>query len=152
MSIGDQEDEDLKLAMRLSMQQNESPEPKRSKSKDDSGVEGLQEESPEAKSRRIQRELMAAAAEKRMAATSSVDVVKDVDIARPVDEGKGKGKELSSDEGGGKGKELSSDEGGAKDGNPVELPIEEANQLFLMIFGEGVSKDVLAQWCNQGIR
>lgn len=142
MSIGDQEDEDLKLALRLSMQQNESPEPKRSKSEDDSGVEGLQEESPEAKSRRMQRELMAAAAEKRMAATSSVDIVKDVNIASPDDEVKGKGK----------GKELSSDEGEAKNGNPVELPLEEANQLFLMIFGEWVSKDVLAQWCNQGIR
>lgn len=138
MSIADQEDEDLKMALRLSMQQNESPEPKRSKSEEDSGVEGLTEESPEAKSRRVQRELMAAAAEKRMAATSSVDIVKDVKIASPDEEGKGKGLSFDKDE--------------AKDGNAAELPLEEANQLFLMIFGEGVSKDVLAQWCNQGIR
>lgn len=135
MSIADQEDEDLKMALRLSMQQNESPEPKRSKSKEDSGVE----ESSEAKSRLTQRELMAAAAEKRRATVGSVEIVKDVSIAGVDDEGEGKGMDL--------------DENEAKSGNlGMELPVVEANQLFLMIFGEGVSKDVLAQWCNQGIR
>ncbi|KAH6824091.1 ubiquitin interaction motif-containing protein [Perilla frutescens var. hirtella] len=136
MSIADQEDEDLKMALRLSMQQHESPEPKRSKSKEDSGIE----ESPEAKNRRTQRELMAAAAEKRMATVRSVEIVEDVDIATPDDEVSGK--DLSLDE---------AEE--AKIGNSaMELPVVEAEQLFLMIFGEGVSKDVLAQWCNQGIR
>lgn len=135
MSIADQEDEDLKMALRLSMQQNESPEPKRSKSKEDSGVE----ESSEAMNRRTQRELMAAAAEKRRATVGSVEIVKDVSIAGLGDEGEGEGMNL--------------DENEEKSGNlGVELPVAEANQLFLMIFGEGVSKDVLAQWCNQGIR
>lgn len=135
MSIADQEDEDLKMALRLSMQQNESPEPKRSKSKEDSGVE----ESSEAMNRRTQRELMAAAAEKRRATVGSVEIVKDVSIAGLGDEGEGEGMNL--------------DENEEKSGNlGVELPVVEANQLFLMIFGEGVSKDVLAQWCNQGIR
>ncbi|KAL1533497.1 ubiquitin carboxyl-terminal hydrolase MINDY-3-like [Salvia divinorum] len=139
MSIADQEDEDLQMALRLSMQQHESPEPKRSKSKEESGAEDLADESPEAKTRRRQRELMVAAAEKRMVASSSVEVVEDVDIEGPDDEAKGKG--------------VSLDEGEAKNGDSgMELPLDEANQLFSMIFGGGVSKDVLTQWCNQGIR
>lgn len=139
MSIADQEDEDLQMALRLSMQQHESPEPKRSKSKEESGADDSAEESLEAKTRRRQRELMAAAAEKRMAASSSVEVVEDVDIVGPDEEDKGKG--------------VSLDEGEAKDGDSgMELLLAEANQLFSMIFGEGVSKDVLNQWCNQGIR
>lgn len=139
MSIADQEDEDLKMALRLSMQHQYSPEAKRSKSKEDTGAEGSLEESPDVKNKRMQRELMAAAAEKRMAATSSVEIVEDLNIVGPDDEGKGK--------------HVSLDEGEAKNGNSgMELPVAEANQLFSMIFGDGVSKDVLAQWCNQGIR
>lgn len=141
--MADQEDEDLKMALRLSMQHHESPEPKRSKSKEDSGVGGEAppppEESPEVKNRRMQRELMAAAAEKRMAEVRSVETVKDDKIMGSGDEGKGKG--VSLEKGEGKSGLLG-----------MELSVAEANQLFLMIFGEGVSKDVLAQWCNQGIR
>ncbi|KAK8298946.1 hypothetical protein V6Z12_D05G289600 [Gossypium hirsutum] len=33
-----------------------------------------------------------------------------------------------------------------------ELSEKEAYQLFFMVFGNGVSKDILAQWSNQGIR
>jgi len=33
-----------------------------------------------------------------------------------------------------------------------ELSPEEANQLFAMVFGTEVSKGILAQWSNQGIR
>jgi len=33
-----------------------------------------------------------------------------------------------------------------------ELSAEEANQLFAMVFGIEVSKGILAQWSNQGIR
>ncbi|MBA0746076.1 hypothetical protein Gogos_008621 [Gossypium gossypioides] len=33
-----------------------------------------------------------------------------------------------------------------------ELSDKEAHQLFAMVFGTGVSKDILAQWSNQGIR
>ena len=33
-----------------------------------------------------------------------------------------------------------------------ELSLEEANQLFLVVFGTEVSKGILAQWSNQGIR
>ncbi|PIN21216.1 hypothetical protein CDL12_06088 [Handroanthus impetiginosus] len=149
----DQEEEDLKMALRLSMQQHESPEPKRSKSKENSGAEGEAqppEESPEMKNRLMQRELMAAAAEKRMAsaksaALKSVEGTKDVKIPKDV---KSKGAE---DRGEGKGASLEKGEG--KSGVlGMELSLVEANKLFLMIFGEGVSKDVLTQWCNQGVR
>lgn len=131
------------MALSLSMQQHESPEPKRSKSKENSDDAPTVEESPEVKNRRIQRDLMAAAAERRMDAMRSVESVKDVQIRGSDDEGRGKGK----------GKGVSSEKVEAKSGISVmELSVVEANKLFSMIFGEGVSKDVLAQWCNQGIR
>ncbi|XP_076886651.1 uncharacterized protein LOC143536559 [Bidens hawaiensis] len=134
------EDDDLQKALRMSMQY-EPPEPKRS-------AETPMEESPEVKNRRLQRELMAAAAEKRMMVQSaavvktvnsgSVSVQKNV-LAKseasaskvyecvPVvmEEKKSLGEELSSDQ---------------------------ARQLFLMVFGDEVSKGILAQWCNQGVR
>ncbi|KAL2503690.1 ubiquitin interaction motif-containing protein [Abeliophyllum distichum] len=141
----DQEEEDLKIALRMSMQQHESPEPKRSKPGDDSGE--VPEESPEMKNRRLQRELMAAAAEKRMAAAKSsvasdlksVESVKEVKISvsGEVEKGKSVNLEKCKDKSGNLGTELSS---------------AEAHHLFLMIFGNEVSKDVLAQWSNQGIR
>lgn len=143
--MADQEEEDLKMALRMSMQQHESPEPKRSKPGDD--TREVLEESLEVKNRLLQRELMAAAAEKRMTATKSsavsvlksVESVKDVKISGSGDEGKGKSVKLEKckDKGGNLGTELSS---------------VEAHHLFEMIFGSEVSKDVLAQWSNQGIR
>ncbi|CAA2964154.1 ubiquitin carboxyl-terminal hydrolase MINDY-3-like [Olea europaea var. sylvestris] len=143
--MADLEEEDLKMALRMSMQQHESPEPKRSKPEDDSGE--TPEESPEVKNRRLQRELMAAAAEKRMSATKSsaasvlksAESVKEVKISGSEDEGKDKivNLEKCKDKIGNLGTELSS---------------VEANHLFAMIFGNEVSKDVLAQWSNQGIR
>jgi hypothetical protein len=33
-----------------------------------------------------------------------------------------------------------------------ELPTDVAEKLWAMVFGAGVSKAVLAQWSNQGIR
>lgn len=133
--MADQEDEDLQMAIRMSMQHS-PPEPKRSKPRDAavSGiVSGSPEESPEAKSRRLQRELMAAAAEKRMMAAKSV--------SSPVVKG-GKAGEVGR-----------KDESPMEGGNlSKELSLEEANQLFLMVFGSEVSKGILAQWSNQGIR
>ncbi|XP_011044205.1 PREDICTED: protein FAM188A-like [Populus euphratica] len=138
--MADQEEEDLRMALRMSMQ-NSPPEPKRSKPRD----AGAPVASPE-DLRRMKRELMAAAAEKRLLETrvdspspsqspspskATVDrnPVKSTDFVRKeVDFGL---KEGSS------GKELSS---------------EEANELFSMVFGSGVSNDILAQWSNQGIR
>ncbi|GMI90574.1 hypothetical protein like AT1G43690 [Hibiscus trionum] len=128
-----QEEEDLRLALRMSMQ-NSPPEPKRSKPEEaaNSTTAMTSEDS-----RRLQRELMAAAAEKRfLAAAKSVPA---------------SGPPLKSDSGGDLVKKYMEIE--AKEvslGN--ELSEEEAYQLFFMVFGSGVSKDILAQWSNQGIR
>lgn len=113
------------MALRMSMQ-NSLPEPKRSKPRD-AAPAGSPEES-----RRLQRELMAAAAEKRILAAKIASPSKAADrcLVRSADFGK---KEKDSN----LGKELSG---------------EEANQLFSMVFGSCVSKDILAQWSNQGIR
>ncbi|XP_075517140.1 uncharacterized protein LOC142551666 [Primulina tabacum] len=155
--MADQEEEDLKMALRLSMQQNESPEPKRSKPMENTPVGGEAapaEKLPEVKNRRLQRELMAAAAEKRMGAAKNaaekqmvaaknavknVEKVTDAEIAGLEVEKKGKGVNLENAE--------------AKRGSlGVSLSGDQANKLFSMIFGNSVSKDVLAQWSNQGIR
>ncbi|GMI90575.1 hypothetical protein like AT1G43690 [Hibiscus trionum] len=128
-----QEEEDLRLALRMSMQ-NSPPEPKRSKPEEaaNSTTAMTSEDS-----RRLQRELMAAAAEKRfLAAAKSVPA---------------SGSPLKSDSGGDLVKNDMEIE--AKEvslGN--ELSEEEAYQLFFMVFGSCVSKDILAQWSNQGIR
>ncbi|XP_028757233.1 ubiquitin carboxyl-terminal hydrolase MINDY-3 [Neltuma alba] len=133
--MADQEEEDFQMAIRMSMQPS-PPEPKRSKPRDAaiSGVvSGSPEESPEAKSRRLQRELMAAAAEKRMMAAKSVSSP----IVKGGKSGEGGRKEESYLVSGNLSKELSQ---------------EESIQLFFMVFGNEVSKSVLAQWSNQGIR
>ncbi|KAG8378121.1 hypothetical protein BUALT_Bualt08G0105200 [Buddleja alternifolia] len=127
--MADHEEEELQMALRLSMQPHDSPEPENFSA----GGEAPQ---PEVKNRPTQRELMAAAAEKRLTAVKDVESVKITGL-----EGESKGKGVSLDKGEGKSGSL---------GTP--LSVAEADQLFVMIFGTGVSKDVLAQWCNQGIR
>ncbi|KAK7848677.1 ubiquitin carboxyl-terminal hydrolase mindy-3 [Quercus suber] len=108
--MADQEEEDLRIALRMSMQHS-PPEPK--------------------------RELMAAAAEKRMLAarTGSASGLAGSGLGS-VSKVEKKEKELGV-ESVNLGKELSQ---------------EEAKQLFSMVFGTEVSKDILAQWTNQGIR
>ena len=129
-----QEEEDLRMALRMSMQ-NSPPEPKRSKPREASNL-ATTTTTPE-ESRLLQRELMAVAAEKRMLAA-----VKSVPASSSP---------LKSERGGDLGrKEM---EIKAKEVNlRNELSEEEAYQLFLMVFGSDVSKDILAQWSNQGIR
>ncbi|KAJ8541511.1 hypothetical protein K7X08_002327 [Anisodus acutangulus] len=140
----DQEDEELKMALRMSMQK-ESPEPKRSKPEEEVSVGG---ESPEVKNRRLQRELMAAAAEKRM---KNVVVEKSGGGGSGVVECKDRSVNLVK----GEDKNVNLAKGEEKNVNLVkgeELLVEEANQLFSMIFGCEVAKDILGQWTNQGIR
>ncbi|KAF2291212.1 hypothetical protein GH714_020685 [Hevea brasiliensis] len=110
--MADQEEEDLRMALRMSMQ-NSPPEPKRSKPRDAAGAPVV---SPE-ESRALQRELMAAAAEKRMRAAKIASPSKAIDRSpcKSTDVAK-KDKDLGP-KGGNMGKELSSDE---------------ANQLFSM--------------------
>uniref|UniRef100_A0A6N2NKG2 Deubiquitinating enzyme MINDY-3/4 conserved domain-containing protein n=1 Tax=Salix viminalis TaxID=40686 RepID=A0A6N2NKG2_SALVM len=138
--MADQEEEDLRTALRMSMQSS-PPEPKRSKPRDG----GTPVESPE-DLRRMKRELMAAAAEKRLLETSvsfpspsqSPSPSKATADKNPVKSADSVRKEVDF---------------GVKEGSSgKELSIEEANELFSMVFGSGVSKDILAQWSNQGLR
>ncbi|XP_015582885.2 ubiquitin carboxyl-terminal hydrolase MINDY-3 [Ricinus communis] len=133
--MADQEEEDLRMALRMSMQ-NSPPEPKRSKPRDAAGAAPAS--SPE-DTRRLQRELMAAAAEKRMLAAKITSPSNTTTDNRSPD----KSAVFSRKE-----KDF-----GAKEGNMgKELSSEEAIQLFSMAFGTVVTKDILAQWSNQGIR
>lgn len=134
--MADQEEEDLRMALRMSMQHS-PPEPKRSKPRDaPAGTQsGSPQESPESKSRRLQRELMAAAAEKRMLASRTTTAL--------AGSGSGSASKVVN-----KAVEL----GAEGLGSGKELSEEEAQQLFSMVFGSEVSKDILAQWTNQGIR
>ncbi|XP_049369065.1 uncharacterized protein LOC125833944 [Solanum verrucosum] len=159
--MADQEDEELKMALRMSMQK-ESPEPKRSKPGEEvsGGGGGEEGESPEVKNRRRQRELMAAAAEKRMLALpKNVVVEKSGGSGSRVVECKGKSVNLVT----GEGKNVNLVKGEEKNVNLVkgkeknvnsgeELSLAEANELFSMIFGCEVTRDILGQWTNQGIR
>ncbi|KAJ0512390.1 putative EF-hand domain pair, deubiquitinating enzyme MINDY-3/4 domain-containing protein [Helianthus annuus] len=138
----DHVEDDLQKALRMSMQY-EPPEPKRSK-------DSPMEESPEVKNRRLQRELMAAAAEKRMAASASAAVAKSGgssssgSVAKSVCLGGAEVKSEKVDECEPMVKEEKS--------SGEELALEQAHQLFSMVFGNEVSKGILAQWSNQGIR
>ena len=126
-----QEEEDLRMALRMSMQ-NSPPEPKRSKPREAANSATTPEES-----RRLQRELMASAAEKRM-----------VVVAKSIPDSSYPSKSERGGDLGRKEMEIKAKE--VNLGN--ELSEEEAYQLFSMVFGSGVSKDILAQWSNQGIR
>ncbi|XP_022768007.1 ubiquitin carboxyl-terminal hydrolase MINDY-3-like isoform X2 [Durio zibethinus] len=128
-----QEEEDLRMALRMSMQ-NLPPEPKRSKPREAAGSPATT--TPE-ESRRLQRELLAAAAEKRMLAAA-----KSTPSSSLPSKNEGSGG-LRMKEAEIKAKEVNLDN---------ELSEEEAYQLFSMVFGSSVSKDILAQWSNQGIR
>ncbi|ERN16005.1 hypothetical protein AMTR_s00030p00048680 [Amborella trichopoda] len=163
--MADQEEDDLQMALRMSLQQ--APDPKRSKPRESlasspavgswekpqmdghplensqvagkslekSHVDGIyQEESPESRNRRVQRELMAAAAEKRMMVARNLKE-EEVSVRREsvVPENPRIETVRKSDEG-------------------LALSNEDAHQLYYMVFGTSVSKDILAQWCNQGIR
>lgn len=159
--MADQEDEELKMALRMSMQK-ESPEPKRSKPGEEvsGGGGGEEGESPEVNNRRRQRELMAAAAEKRMLALpKNVVVEKRSGSGSRVVECKGKSVNLVT----GEDKNVNLVKGEEKNVNLVkgkeknvnlgeELSLAEANELFSMIFGCEVTRDILGQWTNQGIR
>lgn len=145
--MADQEEEDLRMALRMSMQ-NSPPEPKRSKPRDAVAGGGggasaapAEEESPEVQNRRLQRELMAAAAEKRMLLSSAKKDPAPLPISRSILPG-------SDSKAVRKEKELR-----LEDLNlGRELTEAEANELFAMVFGAEVSKGILAQWSNQGIR
>nr|XP_043607253.1 ubiquitin carboxyl-terminal hydrolase MINDY-3 [Erigeron canadensis] len=137
-------EDDLQKALRMSMQ-GESPEPKRSK---DTPAAAADDVSP----RRLQRELMAAAAEKRMMA-ASVSAARDVNVGTSSSSGSGSGsvvKNVAVSETKKAEKRVEPEE--KKRSLGEELSVEEAEKLFSMVFGNEVSKGILAQWSNQGIR
>ncbi|XP_042437627.1 ubiquitin carboxyl-terminal hydrolase MINDY-3-like [Zingiber officinale] len=148
----DREDEDFQMALRMSLQ-SLPPEAKRSKPLE------IAEESLEARNRRLQRELMASAAEKRMKASeseaagnksgspskpASASVVGDT---KAVSMASVAGEQTSSTHLG-KFKEGE----GMRFGSCEALSSADAEKLFTLVFGNCVSRDVLAQWSNQGIR
>ncbi|PWA98991.1 hypothetical protein CTI12_AA013340 [Artemisia annua] len=139
-------EDDLQKALRMSMQQHESPEPKRSKA---IGVD----ESPDARNRRVQRELMAAAAEKRMMTSSSSLSSSSAAAAGavPVPVVVAETNAVVAEKGE-KCEEMVVEEEEEEKGWGEEMAVEEANALFSMVFGSDVSRGILAQWCNQGIR
>uniref|UniRef100_A0A6V7QWB8 ubiquitinyl hydrolase 1 n=1 Tax=Ananas comosus var. bracteatus TaxID=296719 RepID=A0A6V7QWB8_ANACO len=155
------EDEELEMALRMSLQ-GAPPEAKRSKPRESA------EESVEARNRRMQRELMAAAAEKRIRAAAES---RNLSPARPMTAGGEEEEEEEEEEAKGKSGAVAVEVpvvSGAEPDSWRSVKVEEgerrvvdageelspsvANELFLMMFGSGVSKDVLAQWSNQGIR
>ncbi|KAF8411637.1 hypothetical protein HHK36_004195 [Tetracentron sinense] len=148
--MADQDEDDLEMALRMSLQHS-PPEAKRSKPREIAGVPTVSanpDESPEAKERKLQRELMAAAAEKRMLMAKSVEAAKpEKSVAVAVAETSVlKGPVSQSPEAMCIGEE-------AKDVNfGEELSPADANQLFSMVFGNGAWRDILSQWSNQGIR
>lgn len=154
--MADREDEDLQMALRMSIQES-PPEAKRSKA-----VESA-EESPEAGSRRVQRELMAAAAEKRIRAAGNRIAISSPAKSR-VEVGTRKAAGSRDEEArvkeeavvGPQKMEVDKIEKVEKERRDLEfgeeLAPEVVDQLFSMVFGSGVSKQILAQWSNQGIR
>ncbi|XP_026658072.2 ubiquitin carboxyl-terminal hydrolase MINDY-3 isoform X2 [Phoenix dactylifera] len=148
--MADREDEELQMALRMSLQSS-PPEAKRSKPRDSA------EESVEVRNRRLQRELLASAAEKRIRAMEN----KSASAARPVgarEEVVAKSAAAAVGPAAAKAEVEGSQGGKVEEGERTgldsgeELSSSDADQLFLMVFGKGVSRDVLAQWSNQGIR
>ncbi|PKA61527.1 hypothetical protein AXF42_Ash018814 [Apostasia shenzhenica] len=149
--MAEREDEELQMALRMSLQ-GSPPEAKRSKPWESA------EESVEARNRRLQRELMASAAEKRIRAAE----IKTVSPVRPVSSKEEVGSENVTAGGvspvvmegvvSRASEQMVVGSRRRESDAAVEISMAVADQLFSMVFGSGVSKDILAQWCNQGIR
>lgn len=152
----------------MSLQQP-APEPKRSKPREnanananananvntDANADVSSSEASEAINRRLQRELLAAAAEKRMLAQNVVKAQNTAVSNPPLQQGFGSSdikeksispkKPLSPPQQVSRGKRTMDVEG-------QSLSAQEADQLYKMVFGNVVSKDILSQRCNQGFR
>lgn len=153
--MADQEDDDLKMALRMSLQ-SDSPEPKRSKP-GENAVGGEEEESPEVRNRRKQRELMAAAAEKRMMAAkhAAASASPAATVFGTAEKGGAIAAKQEKPGGSSTGLDMALNLGKLEDKSVnlgKELSVAEAEQLFSLVFGSEVTKEVLRQWSNQGIR
>ena len=123
------------MALLMSLQSSPSGDSKRSMPPEDA------QESPEARGRRLRREIMAAAAEKRMVVSGS-----------PLSDRKNSADRELTAAVVRKEPNLDSAECAARNLGDDGLSLEEANTLFSMLFGGAVSKNILTQWTNQGIR
>ncbi|XP_059631612.1 uncharacterized protein LOC132274364 [Cornus florida] len=129
----DQEEDDLQVEMRMSMQ-HDSPGQKRSEPRENTGGGDGQAESPEVA-------LMSVAAEKAMMVAKNA-----ASVSSPL--------KVESNVGDAKEEKIGGVD--ASEGGNVnlgkEISADEANQLFSMVFGSEVTKNILVQWSNQGIR
>eukprot|EP00252_Welwitschia_mirabilis_P006410 TRINITY_DN17293_c0_g1_i1.p2 TRINITY_DN17293_c0_g1~~TRINITY_DN17293_c0_g1_i1.p2 ORF type:complete len:615 (-),score=112.80 TRINITY_DN17293_c0_g1_i1:2370-4214(-) len=141
--MADHEEDDLQMALRMSLQPQ--PEPKRSKPRENSNPNSDGDDS-EAAIRIRQRELMLAAAEKRMqeAKQSIMRNISPLTQQHPP-QSVTEVREFK------RGPD-SSQKKSSVDVRGKALSAEEADQLFRVVFGREVSKDILSQWCNQGFR
>uniref|UniRef100_A0ACD5UA46 Uncharacterized protein n=2 Tax=Avena sativa TaxID=4498 RepID=A0ACD5UA46_AVESA len=157
--MGDRdEEEELQMALRMSLHGSPpaQPEPKRSKPPSSAG------ESPEAAARRKQRELMAAAAEKRLRSVPSPATVVLPPPSQPPtvvaeqtsapEDAKVESEPTVVPMEDVKEAEMAVEVEVEVEKEGEELPPDVAEKLWVMVFGIGVSKAVLAQWSNQGIR
>lgn len=146
--MGEHDDEELKLAFRMSLQP--APDAKRSKPRDVT-------ESPEAMDRRLQRELRAAAAEqRRVSALGALDPSSSVQVDVPLTKLRTPTKLTDRSEGLAPLRDASAEKTNRGkrrvEDERQQLPLRLAEQLYLLVFGTKVSKDVLCQWCHQGFR
>lgn len=172
MAMGEHDDEELQRAFRMSLQP--APDAKRSKPRDVAAAGST--ESPEALDRRVQRELRAAAAEQRRLSalgttipgthdpsSSSLSLENSL-AASPIasarhrlveprvattklpdrSEGLNPLRDTAAEKTN-RGKRRVEDE-------RQQLPLRTVEQLYTLVFGTKVSKDVLSQWCHQGFR
>uniref|UniRef100_A0A0D6QZU1 ubiquitinyl hydrolase 1 n=1 Tax=Araucaria cunninghamii TaxID=56994 RepID=A0A0D6QZU1_ARACU len=150
--MADHDDEELKMALQMSLQP--PPEAKRSKPLENAGTSDSNE-APDARARRLQREQLADAAEKRMlfaqmnkagnAAPSLVRVQQAVTApASPAKERPPPAERPSQP--------LPQQVKRSVERESQSLSSGQAEELYHMVFGRTVTKDILSQWCKQGFR
>lgn len=147
--MADHDDEELRMALQMSLQP--PPEAKRSKPRENAGT-GASMEVSEDNARRLQRELRASAAEKRMQ-SAQTPRVQTLSPNIHMQEGTGMAEvkerpftvDKLSPQQVYRGKRSIDDE-------TQGLSVQQSEQLYSMVFGPQVTKDVLSQWCNQGFR
>nr|XP_015636881.1 ubiquitin carboxyl-terminal hydrolase MINDY-3 [Oryza sativa Japonica Group]CAE04637.3 OSJNBa0028I23.19 [Oryza sativa Japonica Group] len=152
---GEEEEEELPMLLPMSLQGSppaQQAEPKRSKPPPPPAEEGVAAADAEGEARRKQRELRAAAADKRLRAVAPSPaaaaprppapevVAREVEVEVKADPGPSG---VSMEEA--KAEEVEEEKG-------ERLPTDVAEKLWLMVFGNKLEKEVLAQWSNQGIR
>ncbi|XP_047066047.1 ubiquitin carboxyl-terminal hydrolase MINDY-3 isoform X1 [Lolium rigidum] len=148
--MGDRdEEEELQMALRMSLHGSPPAQPDPKRSKPPSLPAGG--ESPEAAARRKQRDLMAAAAEKRLRSLPSPQPA--AAVSPPPPPPTPEAAKVEPEPAAVPMEDVKEAEMAVEvEVQGDELPPDVAEKLWVMVFGIGVSKAVLAQWTNQGIR